>query len=94
MKKIILIVLVDFFANGLHAQDFITVWDLNQPGSSSTQLNFGVGTTGTVNYTWETIPVGTTGSGSFSGTTANISGLPVNARNRYFPPSSPSRYGF
>ena len=82
MKKIILFVIVAFFANGVQAQDFITVWDLNQPGSSSTQLNFGVGTTGTVNYTWETIPVGTTGSGTFSGTTATISGLPTSAKIR------------
>ncbi len=79
MKKIILIVLVAFFANGVYAQDFITRWNLNQPGSSSTQLNFGVGTTGTVNYTWETIPSGTTGSGSFSGSNAIITGLPTNA---------------
>ena len=79
MKKIILFILVAFFANGLHAQDFITVWDLSNPGSSTNSIEFGVGTTGTVNYTWETIPAGTTGSGSFSGATATISGLPTNA---------------
>ena len=79
MKKIILFALVAFFANGVHAQDFITVWNLNIPGYSINSFTFGVGTTGTVNYTWETIPAGATGSGSFSGTTATITGLPVNA---------------
>jgi surface protein len=63
----------------LNVQDFITVWNLNNPGSSTNSIEFGVGTTGTVNYTWETIPAGTTGSGSFSGATAIISGLPTNA---------------
>jgi surface protein len=82
MKKIILFILVAFVANSLHAQDFITVWDLGNPGSSPNSINFGVGTTGTVNYTWETIPAGTTGSGSFSGATATIAGLPTNAITR------------
>ncbi len=82
MKKIILFVLVAFVANSLHAQDFITVWNLNNPGSSPTLLTFGVGTTGTVNYTWETIPAGTTGSGTFSGTIAAITGLPTNSMIR------------
>jgi surface protein len=82
MKKFILLVLVAFFANGVHAQDFITVWNLNKPGSSTNSITFGVGTTGTVNYTWETIPVGTTGSGTFTGTTVTISGLPTSAKIR------------
>lgn len=82
MKKIILFVLVAFFANGLHAQDFITVWNLSLPGSFPNSIGFGVGTTDTVNYTWETIPAGTTGSGTFSGTTATISGLPTSAKIR------------
>ena len=63
----------------MHAQDFITRWDLSNSGSSTNSFEFGVGTTGTVNYTWETIPAGTTGTGSFSGATATISGLPTNA---------------
>jgi surface protein len=79
MKKSILFVLVALFANGVHAQDFITVWGLNNPGSTTNSIAFGVGTTGTVNYTWETIPAGTTGSGSFYGNTATISGLPAYA---------------
>ena len=82
MKKITLLALVAFFANGVHAQDFITVWNLNKPGSSANSIAFGVGTTGTVNYTWDTIPSGTTGSGTFTGTTATISGLPTSAKIR------------
>ncbi len=64
------------------AQPFITKWDLSIPGSGATQLSFGVGTTGVVNYTWETIPAGTNGAGTFTGTTATITGLPVGATIR------------
>jgi surface protein len=59
------------------AQPFITKWDLSIPGSGPTQISFGVGTTGVVNYTWETIPAGTNGSGTFTGATATITGLPA-----------------
>jgi surface protein len=79
MKKFLLLFLVAFFANAVQAQDFITRWDLSLPGSTPNSITFGVGTTGTVNYTWETIPSGTTGSGSFTGNTPTISGLPTNA---------------
>jgi len=48
-------------------------------GSGATQLSFGVATSGTVNHTWETVPSGTSGSGTFTGTTATIIGLPANA---------------
>jgi hypothetical protein len=82
MKKFLLLFLVAFFANCVHAQDFITVWNLNNPGWSTISIEFGVGTTGTVNYTWETIPAGTTGSGSFSGPNAIITGLPTNSMIR------------
>ena len=82
MKKIILFVLVAFFANGLHAQDFITVWDLSKPGSNTNSIKFSIETTGNVNYTWETIPAGATGSGIFSGTIAVIPGLLSNSMIR------------
>lgn len=59
------------------AQPFVTVWNLATPGSSPTGLSFGVGTTGVVNYTWETILAGMSGSGTFTGTTATITGLPA-----------------
>ncbi len=82
MKKFLLLFLVAFFANAVQAQDFITVWNLNNPGWSTNSIAFGIETTGNVNYTWETIPAGTTGSGSFTGTTAIISGLPTNSKIR------------
>jgi surface protein len=58
---------------------FITRWDLSTAGSGATQLTFGVETSGDVSYTWETVPAGTSGSGSFTGTTATITGLPAGA---------------
>lgn len=57
--------------------DFITKWNLATPGSGLTQLTFTVGTSGTVNYTWESFPnPSLTGSGTFTGTIASITGLP------------------
>ena len=60
------------------ALPFITRWDLSKsPGSGATQITFGVGTTGTVSYTWTQIGGGgATGSGTFTGGTATITGLP------------------
>ncbi len=60
--------------------NFITRWNLATAGSGATQLNFGVTTTGTVNYTWQQVGgAGATGSGSFSGGAATITGLPSGA---------------
>ena len=60
--------------------NFITRWNLATAGSSPTQISFGVATTGTVNYTWQQIGgAGANGSGSFSGSTPIISGLPSGA---------------
>ena len=79
LKKLLFhVILFVLSANLANAQDFITLWDLSSPGSSPSSITFDVGTTGPVNYTWETQPAGTTGSGTFSGTTATISGLPIN----------------
>ncbi|WP_188768473.1 choice-of-anchor D domain-containing protein, partial [Emticicia aquatilis] len=58
---------------------FITRWNLATPGSGSTQLSFGVVISGNVNYTWTTVPAGTSGSGTIVGSTANITNLPVGA---------------
>ena len=59
---------------------FITRWNLATSGSGATQLSFGVATSGTVNYTWQQIGgAGAVGSGTFSGTTATITGLPAGA---------------
>ncbi|RFS17092.1 BspA family leucine-rich repeat surface protein [Emticicia sp. C21] len=58
---------------------FVTRWNLATAGSGDTQLSFGVATSGVVNYTWTTVPAGTSGSGTFSGTTATLTGLPAGA---------------
>ncbi|MCA6421885.1 MAG: BspA family leucine-rich repeat surface protein, partial [Flavobacterium sp.] len=62
---------------------FITRWNLATAGSGATQLSIGTATSGTVNYYWQEVSPGTaTGSGSFSGTTLNITGLPSGATIR------------
>ncbi len=79
MKKILLTFLFGVLANFIFAQDFITSWNLANFGPSPTQISFGVGTTGICSYTWQTIPAGANGSGTFSGNTLTITGLPANA---------------
>ena len=65
------------------AQNFITRWNLATAGSGSTQLTLGTATSGTVNYTWQEISPGTaSGSGSWSGATLTITGLPTGATIR------------
>jgi surface protein len=62
--------------------NFITRWNLATTGSGTTQITFGVTTTGTVNYTWQQVSdAGATGSGTFTGAggTATITGLPTGA---------------
>ena len=54
---------------------FITTWDLSI-GGNATALSIGTATSGSVSYSWATIPSGTSGSGTFSGNTLSISGLP------------------
>lgn len=78
MKQIycLLLGLTFFLVQEIKAQPFVTVWDLSIPGSSSNGFSFSANTTGIVNYTWETIPAGTSGSGTFTGGIAAISGLP------------------
>jgi gliding motility-associated-like protein len=63
--------------------NFITVWNLATAGSGATQLSFGTATSGVVNYTWQEISPGTaSGSGSWSGSTLTITGLPAGATIR------------
>jgi surface protein len=60
------------------ALSFVSRWNLATSGSGATQLSFGVGTTGTVSYTWQEVSPGTaSGSGTFTGSTATIAGLPT-----------------
>ncbi|TAF77881.1 MAG: BspA family leucine-rich repeat surface protein [Bacteroidetes bacterium] len=76
------------FSSSTQAQSpFITEWDLSKIPYPNEQRNdvisFGVGTTtGIVTYQWETIPAGTSGTGTFTGTVASITGLPANAKIR------------
>lgn len=64
-------------------QDFITQWNLATAGSGATQLSFGTATSGSVNYTWQEISPGSaSGSGSWSGSTLTITGLPTGATIR------------
>jgi len=64
------------------AQNFITHWDLSIPGSGNDQISIGTATSGNVNYTWQQLPTGATGSGSWSGATLLITGLPPDATIR------------
>ncbi len=82
MREILFIFLFCISVGKILAADFITRWDLKNPGIAPDALTFAVGTTGIVNYTWESIPSGTSGSGSFSGNLANITGLPAGAMIR------------
>jgi surface protein len=60
--------------------NFITRWNLATVGSGSTQISFGVTTVGTVSYSWQQIGgAGANGSGTFTGSTATITGLPSGA---------------
>jgi surface protein len=66
-----------------HAQaqssPFITRWDLSKPGGAATTLSFDVATAGTVSYSWQQVGGAASGSGTFSGSTLTITGLPANA---------------
>ncbi len=61
----------------INSNDFVTVWNLSEVPAPNTQITFGVATSGTVNYTWQTIPAAASGSGTFTGSTATITGLPA-----------------
>lgn len=59
---------------------FVTRWDLSTAGTGDSQLSFGVTTSGPVSYTWTEVSPGTaSGSGTFNGSTATITGLPTGA---------------
>ncbi len=62
--------------------NFVTRWNLATAGSGATQLSFGTATSGTVNYTWQQLPSGASGSGSWSGANLTITGLPTGATIR------------
>ncbi|RYM32322.1 BspA family leucine-rich repeat surface protein [Brumimicrobium glaciale] len=77
LKTAILTLQFLFIFQVARAQDFITTWEITQ-----NQILFGANTTGTVSYTWQTLPPSApaSGSGTFSSTILApfvvISGLP------------------
>lgn len=79
MKKLFYFSLAVFLNSSAFAQgEFVTRWFLPLPGSGATQISFEVATSGTVSYSWQEIAPGiSSGSGTFSGTEATITGLPV-----------------
>ena len=82
-KNISLLALVTILSCKLiTAQNFVTQWNLATAGSGATQLSIRTVTSGTVNYTWQQIPSGASGSGSWSGTPLTITGLPAGATIR------------
>ncbi|HEY3429109.1 MAG TPA: BspA family leucine-rich repeat surface protein [Cyclobacteriaceae bacterium] len=81
-KTVVLIALL-VMAQQAMSQNFITQWNLATTGSGPTQLSIGTATSGSVNYTWQEISPGTaSGSGSWSGATLTIAGLPTGATIR------------
>lgn len=83
---------------------FVTEWDLstNTGENLIDKIIFGVETNGNAQYRWTTLPTVTaSGSGSFSGTNATITGIPLGAKislsidgsnfNRIFMTNSDSR---
>ena len=79
IKTFVLVVSV-FTAQNIFAQNFITQWDLSIAGSGATQLFFNTATSGTVNYAWQELSPGSaTGSGSWSGGSLTVTGLPAGA---------------
>lgn len=81
MIKFYYFILAIILSQNVFAQEeFVTRWDLATAGSGSTQISFNVGTTGSVDYTWQEVsPGNTSGSGIFSGSTATASNLPQGA---------------
>lgn len=81
MKAFFTLLLTFLLGSNVFAQnDFITRWNLATSGSGNTQLTFAVGTSGTVDYTWQEVSPGTaSGLGTFTGNTATIGGLPAGA---------------
>ncbi len=80
------LVLCSFFFTPSHAQNeedyFITVWDLGSDFYGKNNIiEFNSLTTGDVNYVWETIPAGQSGSGKFNANESEVTipNLPTNS---------------
>jgi len=75
MKKLLSLFALLFFVSNIYAQEFITHWNLSSP--STTSISFNIESTGPVNYTWETIPAGSSGSGTLVNSTNTITSFPT-----------------
>ena len=75
-KKVLTFLLFALPSVLLAQGEFITKWDLSKSGSGATQLSIGTATSGTVSYSWQELPSGASGSGTFSGSPLLITGLP------------------
>ena len=76
-RAVLLVSLLCFFgpAAALYAQtQFITKWDLSKTGTSTTALTFGVqvAAAGAATYTWNTVPAGTSGSGTIAASAISV----------------------
>lgn len=80
MKQLSVLFTFSFIIWNASAQEFITRWDLTS-GMYDT-ISFGLVSTGPVNYSWETIPPGSSGSGVINGTKAIITGMPAGSTVR------------
>lgn len=81
LKKYLLPSFALLFFISVNAQDFIIRWDMSKLDSNLNGITFNVESSGTVDYTWETIPSGTSATGIMNGGSAYITGLPTNAIN-------------
>jgi surface protein len=78
--KLLLYAQLFFVCQFAIGQDFITTWEnFSYSSGGTTSISFNVLTAGTVLYSWQTIPSGQSGTGSFSTGIAVIDGIPTNS---------------
>ncbi|MBK6820876.1 MAG: BspA family leucine-rich repeat surface protein [Bacteroidetes bacterium] len=77
-KRVLFLFSILIFTIKLFSQEFITTWSVPPGGPPffDNNISFYIESSGPVNYTWETIPAGTSGSGVFSGNGVGIGNLP------------------
>ena len=75
LKTAILVLQFLLICQVAKAQDFITTWEVR----NASTISFDAVTTGTVSYTWQTIPptAPASGSGTFVGTNVTLTGFPI-----------------
>ena len=80
LKSVAIVAGIALSHSTIAQNEFITKWDPGVTAPGTTQLIFGVETSGIVSYTWQTDPLQTSGSGTFTGTNVTIAGLPTNKK--------------